>query len=118
MPLPSKSSPITLVNSPLPSERNRTLPLPPAAFDQASITKGSFTATQATVYTTFFLKASALSDKSRKVLEMAGWREGAWHCTHHDLPVGKDVRRGQFLDALGPKRAEGGFGQAVSDTDR
>src|SRR5512145_3547539 len=73
MPLPSKSKPTALVNSPLPSERNSTLPLPPAAFDQASITKGSLTATQATVCTPFFLKASALSRKPGKCLR---WQVG------------------------------------------
>src|SRR4029077_17100590 len=73
MPLPSKSRPIALVNSPLPSERNSTLPLAPAAFDQASSTKGSFTATQATVCTPFFLKASALSRKPGRCLR---WQVG------------------------------------------
>src|SRR5262245_8761625 len=73
MPLPSKSKPMALVNSPLPSERNSTLPLPPAAFDQASITKGSFTATQATVCTPFFLKASAFSRNPGRCLR---WQVG------------------------------------------
>src|SRR6476469_2805373 len=73
IPLPSKSKPMALVNSPSPSERNSTLPLPPAAFDQVSITKGSFTATQATVCTPFFLKASALSINPGRCLR---WQVG------------------------------------------
>src|SRR4051794_17628890 len=63
MPLPSKSSPIALVNSPLPSDRNSTLPCPPELFDHASRTKGSFTATQTTLSTPFCLKTSALAMK-------------------------------------------------------
>ena len=63
------------------------------------------------------LEGVGIVEKPRQVLQMAGRREGAGDRKQHHLLAVKHVGCAQFLDAVGPEHAEGGFGQTVSDTD-